>query len=364
MLKVPIETCVLHRTTLPKQAVPVTLIEHPMISDSTPKAYRFLAQVLDELVQTKPPDLFHGNDWFASWSIELLSKRHIPTLLTIHNPSYWPEELRRGIRCATKINTVSPSYAREILLEPTAFGLSEALNGRKNDLSGILNGIDTGGWNPAADTMLRTRYGSSNWKQGKRDNKLELCQRTGLDEKRPLFAFIGRLDSRQKGIGKMLEILSYILKEASLVVLGTGADDLEKRLAEAEKDYPRYLRSVLRFDEPFAHLLYAAADAILLPSVFEPCGLVQMIAQRYGTIPIAHAVGGLKDTIRNNETGFLYQENTSQALLRTIEEALHLLESDRWDAIVDAAMHQDFSWEKSARLYERLYKNVLRVLMT
>ncbi|MDP3724694.1 MAG: glycogen/starch synthase [bacterium] len=337
-------------TFLPDSEVPVILLKHPSLLETTPAAYARIAMSIVELKENGqlPFDLFHGNDWFAASTIELLSRKSIPTLLTIHNLSYHPKLLQAAIQRATMLTTVSPTYADEIRTET------------RHDLIGILNGIDTDVWNPLTDLLIPTQYGVENWSVGKQKNKEALVNQLNLAEPTiPLLAFIGRLDTQQKGVNKIIEILPLLLAESNVVILGTGADELERVLQKLGQQNPEHLSVNLRFDEKLAHQIYASADMMLIPSSFEPCGLVQMISMRYGTIPVAHAVGGLKDTIRDHETGSLYQEDTSSALNTAIEEALKVYQSDRWATMVMTAMQEDFSWKKSAKAYQQLYASMM-----
>ena len=187
--------------------------------------------------------------------------------------------------------------------------------------------------------------------------KLGLAKEGGM-----LLGFVGRIDANQKGIGILAEAMDRLVALGSqVVVLGTGDPKYEKRLALVAARYPKNVACILRYDEDLAHLIYAGADALLIPSKFEPCGLIQLIGMRYGTLPIARATGGLSDTIRDGETGFLFTAYSSQGLVGAVERARDMFAAEpvSWEVLVGTGMREDFSWDRSAEEYLRLYERAL-----
>ena len=237
-------------------------------------------------------------------------------------------------------------------------GLEESISKRKKELFGILNGIDKKRFNPETDLDLKTNYSYKNLEK-KIENKIELQEILNFrkDPRIPLLAFIGRL-TPQKGIDLIIEIIPELIKiGCQLVILGVGMPDYEKKLLEISQKYPQKISTQIKFDPVLAQKIYAGADIFLLPSKFEPCGLVQIIAMRYGTIPIARKTGGLADTIENGKTGFLFEKYDLTTFFRTIKKALNLYQDKReWQKLMKVAMKKDFSWQKSAIEYLKLYK--------
>jgi starch synthase len=274
--------------------------------------------------------------------------------------------LKAALVYADAITTVSPTYAQEIQRAPLGFGMEGLLAARADRLHGILNGIDIEEWNPATDPLIAMRYDAARL-DAKRGNKLALQLRMGLATAShvPLFGFIGRL-TEQKGADLLAEIAPRIAQvPAQLAVLGSGARELEGALRAAARAHPQAIAVEIGFDEPLAHLIEAGADAFLMPSRFEPCGLNQMYSQRYGTPPIAHATGGLCDTIvdcveanlrSGTATGFFFRAPTASALFAAIERAIAAQrDPSTWRALQRSGMAKDFSWEGSARAYAALY---------
>ena len=326
-------------------------------------------------------DVVHCNDWPAA--LTPVYVRH-PSLLTIHNLAFqgnferaWlgrlglPEELfsidelefhgrisflKGGLVHAGAINTVSPAYAREIQTEELGCGLDGLLRHRASALSGILNGIDTEVWDPASDPHLAERYDASSLER-KESNKRALQQRLNLDSsKEPLIGFIGRL-THQKGADLIAGALADL--PAQIVVLGKGEREIEGALVAAAARHPGRVAVTIGFDEALAHLIEAGADVFLMPSRFEPCGLNQMYSQRYGTPPVAHATGGLADTIADGETGFLFERAEPGSLAAALRRALAAWrEPRRWREIQRAGMRRDFSWRGAARQYADLYSRL------
>lgn len=270
--------------------------------------------------------------------------------------------LKAGIVGADIITTVSRTYAKEILTPESGFGLDGILTKRADCLYGILNGIDYEEWNPFADKFLPFTYNKSRL-SGKTKCKAELMKRCSLegDVDAPLLSFIGRLSS-QKGIDIFADAIPEIItKGVNIVILGKGEEYFQTLLNSMRERFDKRLFFYSGFDEAIAHLTYAGSDMFLMPSRYEPCGLGQMIAMRYGAIPIGRNTGGLTDTIEDGQTGFLFAEYSSRSLMDGINRALACY-ADRglWQKMIKNAMSKDFSWEVSARLYLELYRKSSR----
>ena len=346
-------------------------------------------------------DVVHCNDWQSGLVPALLSlhKNKPATIFTIHNLAYQgifdrqtfydlqlPSQLwhldgvefhnqfsfmKGGIAYADKINAVSPHYAEEILQPEYGYGLDGLLQHRKNDLSGILNGIDEKHWNPGTDNHLKYRYNRRNLKQ-KNLNKTALQKELSLPEDTtiPMIGMISRL-VEQKGLEIILQSLENILHlPIQLVILGTGEAHYELQLSEWASKNTNQFKIIIGYDEELAHRIEAASDMYLMPSTFEPCGLNQLYSLRYGTLPIVTSVGGLSDTVIdssqtniNNKTanGFVLKNNSADELLNTIKYALTLYhQPDTWHQIQLNAMTGDFSWKTSAEHYINLYNMALK----
>jgi starch synthase len=342
------------------------------------------------------PDILHGHDWpmglLPFWAQQLGTG--VPTVLTIHNlgypglmdrgtfdrlglpPGLWNDDsgillgqsassLKAGLRFADQLTTVSPSYAREIATPEYGRGLVRLVRERNPDLSGILNGIDSDTWNPGTDPALPAHYTVQSI-SGKLQCRKRLLERLSLgDTPHPVAGFVGRL-VREKGIDLLEAVIpELVARHWRLVLLGKGTPDMEHRLSEYCRPYQGKVALVTEQSESWAHLIMAGADLFLMPSRYEPCGLTQMYSQRYGTPPIAHAVGGLVDTVRDADsgpggTGFLFDEPSAQALLSCClraERAFH--DPGRWSTIRESAMILDFSWQSRAREYERIYRRAI-----
>ena len=272
--------------------------------------------------------------------------------------------LQLGIRAAAVVNTVSPTYAHEILSAKYGLGLERDLAERPGGVNGILNGIDLHAFNPATDTRLFSRYDVVTAEVGKLKNKHALYAELGLHMGTgPLFVAIGRLTS-QKGVDHIpVSVPDIVRADGRLVILGSGVPELERTIAEAIAPYPEHGRTVLTFDADLAQRMYAAADFFLMPSRFEPCGLGQLVAMRYGALPIVRDTGGLHDTVRNirrhrDGTGLVFGPDTSTALRTAIQDALRIFrQPDTMNAARTRAMNQDFSWHRSAQDYLTMYTN-------
>lgn len=346
------------------------------------------------------PDVLHCHDWCTALlpSFAKLEKTlaATPTLVTIHNLAHqavWNDGdifkflgegsraldnfskrdsrgdfnfLQQGVLNATGVNTVSPTYAKEILTHEYGERLENDLRSRQSSLVGILNGIDINIFNPATDPAIRVHYTSETIEK-KRENTLALHERCGFppDASVPTFAFIGRL-AEQKGTDLLVEISERLVQAgARLVVLGTGLENLEKTLTKLAEQFPHQVYCRIGFDAAFAQLIYAGADALLMPSKFEPCGLGQLIAMRYGTVPIVRSTGGLKDTVTDvtddpkGGTGFTFTKFSADALWRSVSAALkYYADRQAWHELARRGMQQDHSWDASAREYINLYEHL------
>lgn len=343
------------------------------------------------------PDVVHCNDWHNALVVVHLKilRDEIPkfgklaTVYTIHNLKYQgtypgvtladvglPERcsnlienglvnpMKGGILYSDVVNTVSTTYADEIQTEEYGCGLDGVLRQRARDLYGIVNGLDHDVWNPEKDESIYQKYNAADL-GGKLENKRHLLEEVGLpaDLEAPLVSMVCRLDP-SKGLDLVIDILPKILtrERINFVLLGTGIPKYHKIFEEITGDFPN-AKAFLRFDELLAHKIYAGSDIFLMPSLFEPCGLGQLIALRYGTIPIVRKTGGLADTIvdydedKGHGNGFVFKEPTSVALGDAIGRALEVYrEKGEWNKLVKRAMVADYSWERSAREYVKLYQ--------
>ncbi|SNR96801.1 starch synthase [Humidesulfovibrio mexicanus] len=274
--------------------------------------------------------------------------------------------LKTGIAYADSVTTVSPSYAEEILTPRFGCGLEGMLARRRGVLRGILNGADYSVWDPRDDKFLPCIY-KAGCAEGKKDCKAALLKEMHLPdqlEDRPVMSFIGRFRG-QKGVDLLIDIIPRLMeREVGLIVLGEGKLEHEARLQELAEVHQDRLRVIVGYSEDLAHRIQAGSDIFLMPSRYEPCGLTQMYALRFGTPPVATAVGGLRDTIvphpAPGATGFTFQDPTPDGFFAAIQQALELWDADKpaWEAMVDRAMGQDFSWEQSAAQYIDLYRSL------
>jgi starch synthase len=343
------------------------------------------------------PDVVHLHDWQTALAAVFLKDRYrerfpeTRTLLTIHNLrhqglfspdalrlaglssdyyrfdmlEHWGKAnfLKGGIVFADAVGTVSPTYAQEILTSEQGEGLDPALLHRRSRPRGIINGIDAAVWNPETDAAIPSRYGPGRM-EGKADCKAALQREFGLPELSgtPLIGMVTRIDE-QKGLDLLLGAFDVFLKrDLQLVVLGTGEKAVEEALQKAASGHAGRAGVKIAYDDAVAHRIQAGADIFLMPSQFEPCGLTQMVALKYGTVPVVRDIGGLHDTIEDvdpasrNGTGFKFQERTPDALLGAIDRALAAYgQPALWGAIVANGMRQDFSWAQSAKAYLELY---------
>jgi starch synthase len=263
----------------------------------------------------------------------------------------------QGITSSDYVNTVSESYAKEILTKEYGGIFSEVLKAREGRLSGIVNGVDY--------SVLERNYDIKNWQLGKKNAKNTLCEKLGIicPKEKPVFSYIGRLDPGQKGLDLIYEIVPYILKEgASFILLGTGDPLWEGKIKDLSDKFKKTKRVSCNivFDVDLANQIYSASDFLLVPSKYEPCGLIQMIAMYYGTIPVARSVGGLRDTIEDSKTGLLFKKYKESDFEDAVDRALRLFDSkEKYELMVEEAMSQDFSWRQSAVKYADLYAKIL-----
>lgn len=343
------------------------------------------------------PHVIHAHDFHASaavWWLASEGRRNeffapVTSVLTIHNLPYagqgagralgeyqlpapqaisvLPESFRDsllglGILAANEISTVSPTYAREIQTPEHGRGLDGVLRARSDHLTGILNGIDVRAWNPASDEAIASRYDADRLEL-RAPNKGALQREAGLPEAPglPLLAVVSRLDG-QKGLDIALPaVRRWLGLGGQFILLGTGEPALERDFAFVERDFPGRASVRLRFDGAYAHRIYAGADALLIPSRYEPCGLTQMIAMRYGAVPVARRTGGLADTVVDADdpggTGLMFDEPAAPALWDALERMLGVwADRPRWRELQLRGMRSDFSWTKSAALYAALYE--------
>jgi starch synthase len=270
--------------------------------------------------------------------------------------------MARGIHHATAVTTVSPTYAREIMTSEGGAGLDALLRSRVPDVHGILNGLDVEVWNPSTDEHLDARFDADRLPV-RAANKRALQRRLGLteDESVPMVGMVTRLDA-QKGLGITGHVLHLLLSgaagEVQCVVLGSGAQPYEEMLAHIAAYHRGKMSAVLTFASDLASQIYGGSDLFLMPSLFEPCGLSQMIAMRYGSVPVVRATGGLADTVIDGETGFAFGPFTAEACWGALQRALLVLKTDpaSWQRIQTNGMRADYSWRGSAHGYVGLYE--------
>jgi starch synthase len=399
---------------LPKSPVPIYFLEHhhyydrPYIYGPPDQSYpdnlerfTFLSRGALELSKALGfiPDIMHANDWQTALvpvylnTVEWAKPLHAAaSVYTIHNLShqgvfdagalfitglgrehYHPREFehygtmnltKAAIFHSTLLSTVSPTYAREIQTPAHGFGLDGILAEKSADLVGVLNGIDTEEWNPEADPHIAVRFGLTSL-AGKAECKRALQAEAGLPirDDVPVFGLVGRL-TPQKGVDVFAQVLRGLLDlDLQILLLGMGDPDAERYFSHVAWLRPDRFRAFIGFDNPRAHRIEAGSDFFLMPSRFEPCGLNQLYSLRYGTLPIVRATGGLADTVvpyderTGTGTGFVFSDLTPGALYNVVGWALSTWyhHRDHVARMREQAMRQDFSWDRSAEAYERLY---------
>ncbi len=371
-------------------------------SDNCERFSFFCHEALRILKEIKfKADIIHSHDWHTALIPVLLKTnyqkdpffKNTRSILTIHNLAYqgvFPKEkynklnidghlfhtqglefydkvniLKGGLIFADAITTVSPQYAKEIQTNDFGCALDGVLRNRSHDVFGILNGLDYEVWNPKDDSNLDFPYGISDVSLQKAQNKLVVQAALDLPfkERAPIFGFVARL-CHQKGVDLIIEVIDDIVRMGGQVVFtGVGDKKYHRAIEAAAERHPRHVGKFLKFDERIAHKIYAASDFFLMPSVFEPCGLGQMIALRYGAIPIVYKTGGLSDTvslydpIHQTGNGFPFTQYTKESFLKAIHEANRVYKHKaQMEVLVAHAMRYRFSWEKSAKDYQKVYQ--------
>ncbi len=342
----------------------------------------------------KNPDIVHCHDHHTGLVPFMMTQCNryrslvdVPTIITVHNAEYHGQQdkdryqllpafdinklglldwdgrlnsLAAGLKCAWQISTVSQTYMDELGYQSN--GLELLFHQEKAKSRGIINGIDSEVWDPGTDPLLDENFTIRNYKKGKRKNKELLCKEFGLNPELPTFSFIGRL-VREKGADLLPDLFTSFMnsdKEVNFVLLGTGDPGLHEIFARMENDHVGYFDATLEYNEKLAHEIYAGSDFILMPSRVEPCGLNQMYAMRYGTVPIVRAVGGLKDSVKDISEAEGYGIRFDEFNLLEAEHAVHRaidLYSDEkkyWQT-VSRIMKLDFSWNRSAEEYIKMY---------
>ncbi len=351
------------------------------------------------------PDVIHCHDWQSAMIPVFLKSfykedpyfRQIATVLTIHNLRFQgvcdlgrfrditglsddmftydklehygcADMLKGGITYADKITTVSETYAREIKSPPCGEGLSELLTYREKDISGIINGIDCQIYDPASDDSIPYHYDEKTFFGAKKKNKIRLQKQTQMPVGSDRFAacIVSRLTT-QKGLDLLEEGLDAFLRgRVQLYVSGSGEEKYETLFLALQNKYPDKIYFDTNYSDPLAKQMYAGCDITIMPSLYEPCGLSQLMALRYGTVPVVRLTGGLRDTVKpwhegeSTATGFGFSAFTAKALEETLAEAVAVYETDpaSWKAMVRRGMTEDFSWNRSSGAYEALYDSL------
>ncbi|MGH7739358.1 MAG: glycogen synthase GlgA, partial [bacterium] len=369
-----------------------------------PERFAFFSRAVLEMLKALNwyPDILHLNDWQTGLVAPYLETFYrtqphfesMRSLFTIHNMAYqglfpkyilpmtglgWEDfradklefydqvnYLKAGLVYSTALSTVSPTYAREIETDEFGCGLQGLLRARSTDLYGILNGIDYGEWNPATDKEIPAQYTPKSIDR-KEESKRELLKETGLkfNAETPVIGLVSRL-ADQKGLDLIAGILNEMLSgNVQLVIQGLGDARYHALFQELRDQFPDKFSLNLKFDNRLAKLIYAGSDMFLMPSRFEPCGLGQLIALKYGTVPIVRSTGGLADTIENlsldgrKGTGFVFEAYRMEDLLATVRRAVETFHQPKiWKALVQRGMALDFSWDASAEKYLELYRKI------
>ena len=347
------------------------------------------------------PDILHCNDWHTALTPVYLDVyyrfseeyRNIKTVFTIHNIEFqgkygtellsdvmglpeWAHSLvmndgcvnymKGGIEASSAVTTVSETYATEIMDPFYSYGLEGILSERRYKLHGVVNGIDTVRYDPKTDGALFENFTLRSYAK-KKANKQGLCEMIdlGYDENRPMIAMVTRL-TEQKGMDLVAAVVDEIMRaDVQMVVLGTGDWKYENMIKRVEGQYPTKFRAILQFSSDLASKLYAASDIFLMPSKFEPCGLSQMIAMRYGSVPVVRETGGLKDTVEpynpmeKTGVGFTFKTYNAYDMLDAVWRAYGtFFDKDNWKAVVSNGMKKDFGWDVSAKKYIDIYKSI------
>ncbi|MEN5194613.1 glycogen synthase [Sphingobacterium faecium] len=345
------------------------------------------------------PDLINCHDHHVGLVPFLLKYSHdfqqfssVKTLFTVHNGQYqgwmnWNKgilmpsfdtwrwglldwdglinPMAAAVKCCDAFSTVSEGYLKELFVD--ANGLQDLFKAESQKGYGIVNGIDTEYWNPMLDTLIHTHYDSTSVKKGKYENKKALCEQYKLDPSLPLMSFIGRF-AIEKGADLLAEIIAQLLGKVkakmSIFILGSGDQDIQAALQQVMEKYPQQLAVYFGYNESLAHQVYAATDLLLMPSRVEPCGLNQLYALQYGTIPVVRGIGGLRDTVIDiqepNGYGIVFPEARVTDATEGVIRALKIVaQADLLSEVRDKEMNLDFSWHKSAQKYLDLYTKLL-----
>lgn len=339
------------------------------------------------------PNIIHCNDWHTALAAygNLVKrwedrKNRVASLVTVHNLPFLGPDVKEilesyevplantdlpdwarvlpmplGLWASDKIVAVSPTYAEEILHEEFGSGLQDFFRNRTDNLCGILNGLDTASFDPQTDPVITSRFSADDL-SARRLNKSALQEKLGLPviDEVPLLGMVSRMD-QAKGIDIALKGLRMMRKSNwQLVILGAGDPKLEDAAKKLQELLPERVRVETRYDAALARQIYAGSDIFLMPSRYEPCGISQMIAMRYGSVPLVRAVGGLHDTVTDSETGFVFVDKKVKSFNDTLRRALQTyLQRSRWENLQKAGMAQDFSWTRSAQKYVDLYRKLI-----
>jgi len=407
------ELLFIFETRLPQSHVPVFLFRHPLFSQydgpHIVERFAFFSKVIAQWIAyiamagNGTFDIIHCNDWHTALIPMLLGENNkytqgdstlasvaVRTVLSIHNHLYtgetgigfalklgMPKELfhyfttplgravrllEEGLEYSDVVATVSPMYATELTRGIHGKRFRDIALRRKTPIVGIVNGIDEGLWDPSSDRALPIHYTKKTVLHGKASIKEELRQAVRLpQEDVPLFGFVGRLEARQKGVDLLAHAVSLLPSDQyQLVLLGTGHTSIVRLLTAISERYPN-ISFVHTFDERLARRIYAGSDFILVPSKYEPCGLTQLIAMRYGSIPLVRKTGGLADTVTDGKSGFVFGPYTKKALASTMQRAIDVYRTDRkkHKRMMAANMAKDFSWKHQVKEYIRLYKHLV-----
>jgi len=363
-----------------------------------PQRWAFFCMAALELLPriARSPAILHAHDWHTALAPVYLRTlfanssfhRGFRTVLSVHNAGFqgyygadvmplvglpwelftwrhmeWHGQtnlLKGGLIFSDAAVTVSPTHAHELRTVKGGFGLHDVFISLRNRFTGIINGIDFKEWNPETDKIITSRYSREDLR-GKKRCKAALQRTFGLPQrsKMPLFVMTARMTS-QKGLELIVGEYTLFMLEAQFIFLGTGEPRYEAMLKHYAARWPERISAHLGFTERIEHRLMAGADVYLMPSLYEPCGLAQMRAQRYGAVPLARRVGGLADTVEDGVTGFLFDEYSSEDLLRVARAVMdYYYDEDVWKRLMVAGMSRDFSWDRSGEKYMEVYKRVM-----
>lgn len=366
-------------------------------SDDNERFAFFQLAIIEFIKQNNNFDILHCNDWHTGVLPLLIriNKLNLKTIFTIHNIAYqgvfdlnsyklfnikyentieFNEQMnymKTAIMSADIITTVSETYSGEILYDFYGYGMENVLKYRLHDIYGILNGVDYSYFNPLTNNDIHFNYDISNYEDGKLKNKKYLLELLGLNPQNeyPVIGIVSRLAS-QKGIDLIMRIIEELLQEKDIyfILLGTGDKEYEDFFKTLQYKYNDKVRAYIGYQEALANQIYAGSDMFLMPSLFEPCGLGQLIALKYGTLPIVRETGGLKDTVNSYNkytkegNGFTFKLYNAHDMLFTIKDAIDLYNEnkDDWNTLIKQAMNENFDWEISSNKYIDLYKKLLK----